>query len=52
MELGELAPAETASTIPKNRLTIEIKRTTAKPAALELGAPHPGTDAFDDNGAF
>ena len=52
MELGEFAPAETASTVTEDCFTVEFKGSSTEPAAFQLGAPHPGTDAFDDNGAF
>ena len=52
MEFGEFAQAESAVTIPKNRLAIDLERLAADVPAFELGAPHAGADTFDDQVAF
>ena len=52
MKLGEFAQAQSAVTIPKNRVAIDVERLAADVPAFEFGAAHPGADTLDDEVAF
>ena len=52
MRLGDLAQAVAAAAIPHDRRAVEFECWAADVTPFELGAPHAGADALDDQVAF